>query len=130
MAVPVPRRAARAFWRIANPIVMPFAGIAPWWVVLETTGRKSGLRRRKPLARGPIDGDVFLLMAAHGRHADFVRNIEANPAVRIRHRRRWHEGVASVEALDPATLARFNFYGRRGAAIAGVDPVLLRITSG
>ena len=125
----VPRRTAKIFWRIVNPIVMPLAGLAPWWLILETTGRKSGLTRRKPLASGPIDGDVYWLIAAHGRHADFVRNIEANPSVRLRHRRRWHEGTATILPMDPVIRKRFNFYGRSGAVIAGIDPVLVRIAT-
>ena len=27
------------FWRAFNPLARSLAGVAPWWVVLETTGR-------------------------------------------------------------------------------------------
>ena len=57
------RRLALAVWRLFNPLAIALAGVAPWWVVLETTGRRSGLPRRVPLARGPLDGNRALLVA-------------------------------------------------------------------
>ena len=67
------RRRKRArlvrFWRAVNPLARPLAGIAPWWVLLETTGRRSGKRRHTPLARGPMDGGAMWLIAVHGRHS-------------------------------------------------------------
>jgi hypothetical protein len=38
---------------------------------------------------------VFWIVAEHGRRANYVRNIEANPRVRVRVGRRWHEGSGS-----------------------------------
>ena len=71
-------------------------GIAPpVWALLETTGRRSGLPRQTPVGNGLIDG-VFWLVAAHGRQADYVRNLERTPAVRVKIGRRWHAGVATV----------------------------------
>jgi hypothetical protein len=32
-------------WRIINPANRVLAGIAPWWVVIETVGRRTGKRR-------------------------------------------------------------------------------------
>jgi deazaflavin-dependent oxidoreductase (nitroreductase family) len=118
------------FWRVVNPVVIRFAGVAPWWLILETKGRKSGLPRRLPLATGPIDDGTFLLVAVHGRRAAFVRNLEKAPEVRIRHKRRWYEGTASVEPLDDQTLARFNLYARSAAGIASIDPVLVKVVTG
>src|SRR4051794_24306146 len=77
---PVKAAVARFFWRIFNPVARRLAGVAPWWVVLETTGNKSGKPRQAPLARGPVDGDVTWVIAVHGRHSGFVRNIDANPS--------------------------------------------------
>jgi deazaflavin-dependent oxidoreductase (nitroreductase family) len=116
------------FWRIVNPLALLFAGVAPWWVILETTGRKTGKPRRVPLARGPIDGNAYLIDAVHGHQSAWVRNIEANPAVRVRHKGRWHRGTASLESMDDRTLARFNRYGRVAVKIAGINPLLVRIT--
>jgi deazaflavin-dependent oxidoreductase (nitroreductase family) len=71
-------------------------GVAPpVWALLETTGRRSGLPRQTPVGNGLIDG-VFWLVAAHGRQADYVRNLERTPAVRVKIGRRWYDGVATV----------------------------------
>jgi deazaflavin-dependent oxidoreductase (nitroreductase family) len=118
---------ARFFWRISNPIANRLAGIAPWWVVLETTGRKSGRPRQAPLARGPVDGNVTWIIAVHGRHAGFVRNIEADPSVRLRLRGRWRTGTATTQPMDAAVVKRFNSYGRSGPKVVGWDPLLVRI---
>ena len=121
------RRVALFFWRIFNPVARALAGIAPWWVVLETTGRKSGKTRQAPLARGPQDGDVTWVIAVHGRHSGFVNNIEANPSVRFRLKGRWHTGTASIHPMDDAIVSRFNTYGQMGPKVVGIDPVLVRI---
>jgi deazaflavin-dependent oxidoreductase (nitroreductase family) len=123
----VKRALAKVFWRVFNPISRRLAGIAPWWVVLETTGRKSGRPRQAPLARGPVDGNVTWVIAVHGPHAGFVNNIQANPAVRLRLRGRWRHGTASVHPMDPAIVSRFSAYGRSGPATLGMDPALVRI---
>src|SRR4051795_12871613 len=83
------RKLALLFWRVFNPGARALAGWAPWWVVLETVGRRSGRPRRVPLARGPQDGSTVWLISVHGRHASFARNIEANPRVRLKLARRW-----------------------------------------
>ena len=118
---------ARFFWRIFNPVANRLAGIAPWWVVLETTGNKTGKRRQSPLARGPVDGNVAWVIAVHGRHSGIVRNIAADPRVRFRLRGRWHAGTARAQPLDPAIVKRFNRYGRSGPKVVGWDPLLVRI---
>lgn len=56
------------------------------FVLLETTGRRSGLTRRTPVADGLVDG-TFWLIAVHGPQADWFRNIEQNPRVRVLIRR-------------------------------------------
>jgi deazaflavin-dependent oxidoreductase (nitroreductase family) len=114
-------------WRVANPVNRALAGIAPWWVVLETTGRRSGRPRPTPLARGPVEDGAMWLISVHGRHADWVRNMEANPAVRLRIRGRWRDGVASIHPYDPAVARRFNRYARSGPPVVGIEPVLVRI---
>ena len=120
------RSTAKAFWRLANPVVRPLAGRAPWWVLLETTGRTSGLPRQVPLARGPVDGDIAWLIATHGMHSDLGRNIAATPQVRLRLRGRWRSGVAEMVPVDEALLARFNAYARSAISI-GIDPLMIKI---
>ena len=115
------------FWRLFNPIARSLAGIAPWWVVLETKGRRSGKTRRVPLAAGPRDGDTVWLIAVHGPHASFARNIAAHPSVRLKLRGRWHEGNGQLLPLDEAVLQRFNGYARGGPRTFGIDPRLIKI---
>ena len=121
------RAAARAFWRLFNPLARRAAGVAPWWVVLETVGRRSGEPRRVPLARGPVDGHTVWLISVHGAHASFAYNIASNPRVRLKLSGRWQEGTAVVAPLDSETLARFNRYARLGPRTLGIEPKLVRI---
>ena len=115
------------FWRLFNPVARSLAGIAPWWVVLETTGRRTGRARQVPLARGPVDGSTAWLISVHGLHADFARNIEANSRVRLRLRGRWRHGTAAVVAADPGVIGRFNLYARMGPRTLGIDLKLIRV---
>lgn len=122
----VRRRVLKLFWRIANPLAGPLAGVVPWWVLLETVGNRTGAVRRTPLASGPGDSAEMLLIAVHGRHSGWVRNVEAHPQVRLRHRGRWRSAQASVEPLQPQVLRRFNLYARSGPRLVGIDPLLVR----
>ncbi|MGH3800722.1 MAG: nitroreductase/quinone reductase family protein, partial [Pseudonocardiaceae bacterium] len=91
------RRVTTAFGKyLANPIVKAAVALRlapPSYAILETTGRKSGQPRRTPVGNG-LDGDTFWLVAEHGRRANYVRNIEANPRVRVQVRGKWHSGAA------------------------------------
>jgi deazaflavin-dependent oxidoreductase (nitroreductase family) len=71
----------------------------PMVVILETTGRKSGLPRRNPVGKA-IEGDTLWVVAEHGRKASWVRNVEANPRLRVRVGRRWRDGTATLLPED------------------------------
>ena len=75
----------------------------PGYALLETIGRKSGKPRRTPVGDARM-GSQFWIVAEHGRRAGYVRNIEANPRVRIKAREglraRWYAGTAYVLADD------------------------------
>jgi deazaflavin-dependent oxidoreductase (nitroreductase family) len=75
----------------------------PGYALLETVGRKSGKARRTPVGNGRVGGQ-FWIVAEHGRKAGYVRNIEANPRVRLKLREgfhsRWHTGAAHILADD------------------------------
>ena len=84
--------------KVVNPIVRAAAraGIPlPLVVILETRGRKSGQPRRIPVGKA-ITGDTLWIVAEHGRKAAYVKNIEADPHVRVRAGRRWRSGTARV----------------------------------
>ncbi|WP_158891360.1 nitroreductase/quinone reductase family protein [Amycolatopsis anabasis] len=78
---------------LANPVMRRLAPVIPGQAVLETTGRRSGLPRRTPVG-GRVEGTGFWLVAGDGRDAQYVRNIEANPRVRLQLRGRWRPGTA------------------------------------
>ena len=105
------RRASKALSvRLFNPVMRRVleAGLVPRGVaLLETTGRRSGLPRRVPVGDG-LRGDRFWIVAEHGRHADYVRNIERNPRVRVKARRRWRTGTAHIlDDDDPRARLRW-----------------------
>jgi deazaflavin-dependent oxidoreductase (nitroreductase family) len=68
-------------------------------VILETTGRKSGLPRRNPVGKS-LEGDTLWIVAEHGPRANYVRNIEANPRVRVKIGRHWRTGTAHLMPDD------------------------------
>ncbi|PZS32350.1 MAG: hypothetical protein DLM58_10035 [Pseudonocardiales bacterium] len=97
-------------WLI-NPLVRALlsVGVNPLGLaLLETRGRVSGLARRTPVGNGRT-GDVFWIIAEHGTRANYIRNIEHDPCVRVRLRMgwryRWVAGLAEVLPDDDA-LAR------------------------
>jgi deazaflavin-dependent oxidoreductase (nitroreductase family) len=93
------RRATTALgkWLVNPPVRAALAaGIPlPGTALLETIGRRSGRPRRTPVTNG-LDGDVFWIVAEHGREAAYVKNLLANPRVRIKMGRRWRSGTACV----------------------------------
>ena len=86
------------------PIKLLFAvGIAPpRHALLETIGRKTG-KRRTPVGDARV-GNQFWIVAEHGMKAGYIRNIAANPRVRLKLRHgilaRWHTGTAHVLSDD------------------------------
>jgi len=90
--------------RVVNPLVRGLIerGLFPRaWVLLETVGRKSGQPRRTPVGNG-LRGDEFWIVTEHGWHADYVKNIAANPRVRLKIGREWRTGTAEIlEDDDP-----------------------------
>jgi deazaflavin-dependent oxidoreductase (nitroreductase family) len=65
--------------RLAWDLGIPIPGDA----LLETAGRRTQLPRRTPVCDG-LEGETFWLVAQRRRDADWVRNIEANPRVRVK----------------------------------------------
>jgi deazaflavin-dependent oxidoreductase (nitroreductase family) len=77
-------------------------GFAPRaYALLETTGRRTGLPRQTPVGNG-LAGDTFWLVAAHGSQADYVRNLRAQPRVRVKANGAWRAGIAVVLPADNA----------------------------
>jgi deazaflavin-dependent oxidoreductase (nitroreductase family) len=99
--------------RIANPLMRR----NPFQALLETTGRKSGEPRRTPLGGRVVDGQ-FWFVSEFGERSQYVRNIQADPRVRVRLRGRWRSGTAHLVPDDDAharleSLPQFNSFGVR-----------------
>jgi deazaflavin-dependent oxidoreductase (nitroreductase family) len=98
---------------VANPLMK----LLPFQTLLETIGRKSGEPRRTPLGGSRV-GDQFWFVSEFGDKSQYVKNIQANPAVRVRLKGKWHKGVAHlVPDDDPQarlkSLPQFNSFGVR-----------------
>lgn len=121
--------------RVVNRVVLALVerGLAPaTYAVLETKGRRTGMSRRAPVASG-LEGDTFWLIAARGERASFVRNIRADPRVRVKARparirdgirMQWRSGTAHPLPEDDAR-ARHRRLGR-GRPVYRLDGIALR----
>ena len=117
--------------RLFNPLVKAVtrAGPAvPGIAILETTGRRSGRRRRTPVGAA-VDGDTAWIVAEHGRKAGYVRNIEADPRVRIRIGRRWRSGTAHPMPDDDPRARQRSMPAMNAAVVRlmGTDLLTVRI---
>jgi deazaflavin-dependent oxidoreductase (nitroreductase family) len=95
---------------VLNPPMKAAAwlGLVPGHMIVETVGRVSG-KRRRTVVGCQRDGDVLWVVAEHGRHAGYVRNLEANPDVRLRIDRRWRAATAHIDDADDP-LARLEHF--------------------
>nr|WP_155727367.1 nitroreductase family deazaflavin-dependent oxidoreductase [Mycobacterium avium] len=84
----------RVVHRVQRLLVNPVGRQLPM-TMLETTGRKSGKPRRTAVGGRVVDNQ-FWMVSEHGEHSDYVRNIKANPAVRVRVGGRWRTGTARL----------------------------------
>jgi len=107
---------------------LQLARFAPSWVLVETTGRRTGKVRRTPLAAGPREPHGMTVIAVHGRRSGWVLNAEATPQGRLRHRGRWRTARAEILPYDEDVARRFNVYARSGPRLVGRDPVLVRFS--
>lgn len=100
------------WWRLMRalkPITIRVlrSGLGPAGVVLllTTVGRKTGLPRVTPL-QYELMGGIVQIGSARGLHADWVRNIVADPRVEIEIKGRRMQGRAQV-STDPEEIADF-----------------------
>jgi deazaflavin-dependent oxidoreductase (nitroreductase family) len=135
-----PRRLDRLQRSLINPLdKLAFALRIPppGDALLETTGRRTGRPRVTPVCDG-TEGDTFWIVAQHGHSADYVRNIKANPRVRVKgslSRTGWRTGTAHIlDDDDPQQRVRILSRGNRwrrlclqaSAAIA-TKPLTVRV---
>ncbi|MGW1007161.1 nitroreductase/quinone reductase family protein [Streptomyces sp. NPDC002520] len=102
----------RVVTRFQRYLANPLNRRLPFQVLLETTGRTSGLPRQTPVG-GRRVGESFWLVSEFGYKSQYVRNIQADPKVRVRIAGRWHQGTAHLLPDDDPvarlrSLPRFN----------------------
>ena len=127
--------------RVINPIVMIAHSLGvppPGDALLETTGRRTGRPVRTPVCDG-LDGATFWLVAQRGRRAGWVRNIQADPRVRVKVRTGsglvWRAGTAHIldddEPRERQRLIGRGNLARRlcvsASAAMGTGPLTVRI---
>jgi deazaflavin-dependent oxidoreductase (nitroreductase family) len=74
-------------------------------LLLTTTGRKSGLPRTTALQYEEVDGAIYL-GSSKGTHADWFKNLMADPCVTVRVKSRQFSGKAEA-VTDPVRVADF-----------------------
>lgn len=112
---------------VANPVVRQVAGRVPGApVLLETTGRTSGQRRRTPVG-GRLVGESFWLVSEHGLRSQYVKNLVADPNVRLRMRGRWHSGIAHLLPEDDPRARLRELPRSNSAAVRALGTSLLTI---
>ncbi|WP_405164249.1 nitroreductase family deazaflavin-dependent oxidoreductase [Nocardia sp. NBC_01499] len=113
---------------VQRHIANPLARRLPNQALIETIGRRSGLLRHTPIG-GRRVGDSFWFVSEFGHRSDYIRNIAADPNVRVRIRGRWHSGTAHLIPTDDARrrlrdLPRIN---SGGVLIIGADLLTVRV---
>jgi deazaflavin-dependent oxidoreductase (nitroreductase family) len=113
--------------RVQRLVVNPVGRQLPV-TMLETTGRKSGQPRRTAVGGKVIDNQ-FWMVSEHGEHSDYVYNIKANPAVRVRIGGQWRDGTAHLLPDDDPrrrlrSLPRLN---SAGVVAMGTDLLTIRV---
>lgn len=117
----------RVVQNVQRYVVNPVGRRLPF-VMLETTGRKSGQPRHTAVG-GRLVENQFWMVSEHGEHSDYVRNIKANPAVRLRIHDQWRTGTAHLLPDDDAG-ARLKELPRGNSAVvraAGTELLTIRI---
>ena len=111
--------------RVQRLVVNPVGRQLPV-TMLETTGRKSGKPRHTPVG-GKVVDNQFWMVSEHGDHSDYVRNIKANPAVRLRLGGKWRDGTAHLLPNDDAVQRLGNLPRLNSAVVRVMGSDLLTI---
>ncbi|TCO54865.1 nitroreductase family deazaflavin-dependent oxidoreductase [Actinocrispum wychmicini] len=107
---------------VANPVLRR----VPVQTLLETTGRRSGQPRVTPVG-GRRVGQEFWIVSEFGTKSQYVRNIQADPRVRVRIRGRWHSGTAHLLPDDDARARLRSLPRLNSAAVRAMGTDLLTV---
>jgi deazaflavin-dependent oxidoreductase (nitroreductase family) len=119
-------RRQRVINKVQRYVANPLMRNVPIQTLLETTGRSSGLPRRTPVGGRKI-GSEFWLVSEFGTNSQYVKNIQANPKVRVRVRGQWHTGTAHLLPEDDARARLRSLPTMNSAAVRTVGSNLLTI---
>ena len=130
--------------RLQKSVINPLDKVAfslrtppPGDALLETTWRRSGQPHVTPVC-DCLEGSTFWIVAQRGRDADYVKNIAANPRVRVKgslSSSAWRAGTAEIlDDDDPkeraGILGRGNRWRRlclQASAAVATSPLSIRI---
>jgi deazaflavin-dependent oxidoreductase (nitroreductase family) len=117
----------RVVHRTQRYIVNPIGRHLPI-TMIETVGRKTGQPRRTAIG-GRVIGNEFWMVSEHGQHSHYVRNIKANPKVRVRIGGRWRTGTAHLLPNDDPIARLSHLPGLNSAAVRmmGTDLLTIRV---
>jgi deazaflavin-dependent oxidoreductase (nitroreductase family) len=113
--------------RVQRLVVNPVGRQLPV-TMLETIGRKSG-KPRLTAVGGKVIDNQFWMVSEHGEHSDYVRNMKANPAVRVRIGGKWRNGTAHL-LPDDDPVRRLGHLPRLNSAVVrmmGSDLLTIRV---
>lgn len=110
--------------RLANPLTR----LLPMQPVVETTGRRSGQPRRTPVG-GRLADNQFWVVSEFGESSQWVRNVKAEPRVRLRLNGKWRTGTAHLMSEDDphARLRSLPQIARLGVRAMGTNLLTVRI---
>jgi deazaflavin-dependent oxidoreductase (nitroreductase family) len=113
--------------RVQRLVVNPIGRQLPV-TMLETTGRKTGQPRRTAVG-GKVVDNQFWMVSEHGDHSDYVHNIKADPAVRLRIGGQWRSGVARLLPDDDpwVRLQRLPRLNSAGVRAMGTELLTIRV---
>ncbi|WP_198965335.1 nitroreductase/quinone reductase family protein [Mycobacterium shottsii] len=115
----------RVVHRMQKLVVNPIGRQLPV-TMLETIGRKSGQPRHTAVG-GKLVDNQFWMVSEHGEHSDYVRNIKANPAVRVRLDGEWRSGTAHLLPDDDPLRRLANLPRLNTAVVRAIGSELLSI---
>ncbi|MFI1409820.1 nitroreductase/quinone reductase family protein [Streptomyces sp. NPDC020707] len=118
----------RVVTRVQRYLVNPVSRRLPFHTLVESTGRTSGLPRRTPVG-GRRVGRVFWFVSEYGEKSQYVRNIQADPRVRVRVGGRWHHGTAHLMPEDDprARLASLPRVNSTAVRLVGTNLLTVRV---
>ncbi|MEW1692775.1 nitroreductase/quinone reductase family protein [Streptomyces sp. NPDC091265] len=118
----------RAVTSLQRHVVNPLARRGRGQILLETTGRTSGLPRHTPVG-GRRTGQEFWFVSEFGDRSQYLRNIRADARVRVRIKGRWHQGTAHPLPEDDARarLRTLPAYNSAVVRALGTDLLTVRV---